>query len=71
MRKPRIGAWELLERRLKSGGENAVVVDRLASIYVGDAAGRVPPHAKKKDFSAGKETKRIRRRRRRRRQVDK
>jgi len=55
MRKPRIGAWELLEQRLSSeGGDAVVVVDRGASMYVGDAAGRVPPHVKKKDFCGGK-----------------
>eukprot|EP00039_Didymoeca_costata_P004961 m.77257 g.77257 ORF g.77257 m.77257 type:complete len:407 (+) comp12612_c0_seq3:142-1362(+) len=45
-RKPRVGAWELIEQKLNGG----VQVNRKASIFVGDGAGRVPPHVAKKDF---------------------
>ena len=51
MRKPSTAPWEFFEQNSNQGVE----VDRTASIYVGDAAGRAKEWApgKPKDFSCG------------------
>jgi len=47
-RKPLCTPWEMIETHFNDG----VACDKSASFYCGDAAGRVPPVVKKKDFSA-------------------
>ncbi|OON23178.1 putative polynucleotide kinase 3'-phosphatase [Opisthorchis viverrini] len=46
-RKPMIGMWEQLEEK----GNDGIPIDKLASIYCGDAAGRPAEGSRKKDFS--------------------
>ncbi|CAK5280699.1 unnamed protein product, partial [Mycena citricolor] len=48
-RKPMIGMWEELERLYTADG---VQIDKEGSFFVGDAAGRVHPNGKKKDFAS-------------------
>mmetsp|Transcript_33245 Transcript_33245/g.76285 ORF Transcript_33245/g.76285 Transcript_33245/m.76285 type:complete len:494 (-) Transcript_33245:136-1617(-) len=51
-RKPLTGSWEVVEARYNAG----VPVGRAESFYCGDAAGRLPPVVKKKDFSPNDHT---------------
>ena len=46
-RKPLPNAWDLIEAQFNGG----VAVDKSKSLFVGDAAGRLPPVVKKKDHS--------------------
>ena len=50
MRKPRPGAWKELTRRLSTQGEQAI--DKEASFYCGDAAGRPKVAGRSKDFAS-------------------
>ncbi|CAI5717443.1 unnamed protein product [Peronospora destructor] len=50
MRKPRLGAWKELANVLKTKGEEAI--DKEASFYCGDAAGRPKIAGRSKDFAA-------------------
>ncbi|CAH0489130.1 unnamed protein product [Peronospora farinosa] len=50
MRKPRLGAWKELANVLSTKGEEAI--DKEASFYCGDAAGRPKIAGRSKDFAA-------------------
>ncbi|KAJ8525043.1 hypothetical protein ON010_g16072 [Phytophthora cinnamomi] len=50
MRKPRLGAWKEMVKVLSSKGEEAI--DKEASFYCGDAAGRPKIAGRAKDFAA-------------------
>ncbi|CAI5742607.1 unnamed protein product [Hyaloperonospora brassicae] len=50
MRKPRPGVWKELTRRLSAKGEQAI--DKEASFYCGDAAGRPKVAGRSKDFAS-------------------
>lgn len=50
MRKPRLGAWKELANLLSTKGEEAI--DKEASFYCGDAAGRPKIAGRSKDFAA-------------------
>ncbi|CAH0481362.1 unnamed protein product [Peronospora belbahrii] len=50
MRKPRLGVWKELAKLLSAKGEDAI--DKEASFYCGDAAGRPKIAGRSKDFAA-------------------
>lgn len=50
MRKPRLGAWKEMVNVVSSKGEEAI--DKEASFYCGDAAGRPKIAGRAKDFAA-------------------
>ncbi|GMF16762.1 unnamed protein product [Phytophthora lilii] len=50
MRKPRLGAWKEMTKLLSAKGEE--VIDKQASFYCGDAAGRPKIVGRTKDFAA-------------------